>query len=231
MGVTITNHLHMAVTKARKSEILSSLEAHLKDAQAVAFTSNQKLTVLEVSKMKSELRAENGVYIVAKKTLIRLAMKNVLGVDLNIDTLPGAVAILIAKGDKVAPLGIVNKYAQELKKEEKIKFVGGYIDGRLLDAAEATKLASLPSREVLLAKLLGSMMSPLSSLARFFDGAKKELEGKKMEKVGDLTSTVVAAAAPVAASTPEVPAAEAAPVAEAAPTETPATEETAPAAE
>lgn len=168
----------MAVTKARKSEILQTLEAHLKDAQSVGLTSNQKLTVLDISKMKKEIRENNGVYIVAKKTLICMAMKNVLNVEVDINTLPGAVAILICKGDKIAPLGIVNKYVTEFRKEEKIKFVGGYIDGRLLGAAEATKLSSLPSREVLLAKLLGSMMSPLSSLARFFDGAKSELETK-----------------------------------------------------
>lgn len=197
----------MAVTKARKLEILSTLEAHIKDAQAIAFTSNQKLTVLDVSKMKNDLRNENAVYMVAKKTLICLAMKNVLGAEIDINTLPGAVAILIAKGDKVAPLGIVNKYAQELRKEEKIKFVGGYIDGRVLGAAETAKLASLPSREVLLAKLLGSMMSPLSALARFFDGAKTEMEAKNVTSVGDLAKAMAAAApvveTPVAEATPE----------------------------
>ena len=137
--------------------------------------------------MKKEMRTVNGTYIVAKKTLMVIAMKNVLGVDLDIKTLSGAVAILICKGDKIAPLAIANKYAIELRKEEKIKFVGGYIDGRLLGAEEATKLAGLPSREVLLAKLLGSMMSPLSGLARFFDAAKKDLETKNLSKVGDLT--------------------------------------------
>lgn len=177
----------MAVSKARKSEILASLEAHLKDAQSIAFTSNKALTVLETSAMKKEMRAVNGTYIVAKKTLMVIAMKNVLGVDLDINTLTGAVAILIAKSDKIAPLAIANKYANEFKKEGKISFVGGYIDGRLLSAEETTKLAGLPSREVLLAKLLGSMMSPLSGLARFFDAAKKDLESKNLSKVGDLT--------------------------------------------
>lgn len=201
----------MAVTKARKWEILATLEAHIKDAQAIAFTSNQKLTVLDVSQMKAELRKENAIYMVAKKTLICLAMKNVLGAEVDINTLPGAVAILVAKGDKVAPLGIVNKYAQALRKEEKIKFVGGYIDGRVLGADETAKLASLPSREVLLAKLLGSMMSPLSALARFFDGAKTEMTTKGATKVGDLTTHAVTPAvttAPVAEATPEAPAAE-----------------------
>lgn len=219
--VTILNIFPMAVTKARKSEILSVLEAHIKDAQAIAFTSNQKLTVLDVSKMKNDLRKENAVYMVAKKTLICLAMKNVLGAEIDINTLPGAVAILIAKGDKVAPLGIVNKYAQELRKEEKIKFVGGYIDGRVLGAVETAKLASLPSREVLLAKLLGSMMSPLSALARFFDGAKTEMEAKNVTSVGDLAKAM-AAAAPAVAAVVEAPAAEVAP--EAAAPEAPAAE-------
>jgi large subunit ribosomal protein L10 len=172
--------------------------------------------------MKAELRKENAVYMVAKKTLICLAMKNVLGAEVDINTLPGAVAILIAKGDKVAPLGIVNKYAQALRKEEKIKFVGGYIDGRVLGAEETAKLASLPSREVLLAKLLGSMMSPLSVLARFFDGAKTEMNAKGVSKVGDLVALAPASAAaavveapaavvaetPLAEAVPEVPAAE-----------------------
>jgi large subunit ribosomal protein L10 len=89
----------------------------------------------------------------------------------------------------VAGLTIVNKYAKLWKKEEKLSFVGGYLDGRIMDATETTKLAGLPSREVLLAKLLGSMMSPLSGLARFFDAARKDLESKNLTKVGDLTSS------------------------------------------
>ncbi len=194
----------MAVTKAKKSEILGILEEHLKDAQSVAFTSNQKLTVLETSGMKKEIRAAGGVYMIAKKTLICIAFKKVLGVELDRATLPGQVAILICKADKIAPLAAINKTAQELKKEEKIKFVGGYIDGRLLSAAETTKLASLPSREVLLAKLLGSMMSPLSGLARFFDAAGKDLTAKGLSKAKDLIGSSAAPAVAVAVVAPVV---------------------------
>jgi large subunit ribosomal protein L10 len=218
--------IQMAVSKDQKVAILATLEAHLKDAQSVAFTTNQKLTVLEVSNMKKEIRAVGGHYMIAKKTLIRIAFKNVMGVDLDINTLPGQVAILIAKEDKIAPLGVVGKFAKEkdFAKEEKIKFSGGYIDGRVLDAAETTKLASLPSREVLLAKLLGSMMSPLSSLARFFDAAKKDIESKGGATVGDLTKAI-AAAAPVVAAVEAAPvAAEATPAPEATAEEAPAAE-------
>lgn len=179
----------MAVSKARKIEQLAEIEAQLKEAKSIGFTSNQKITVSEVTKIKRELRENNAVFMTAKKTLIRIAFKNVYGVDLDIDTLPGQVAMVISKEDAIAPLGIVNKYANEKdwKKAQKLVFVGGYFEGAIVDADAIRKIASLPSREVLLAKLLGSMMSPLSGLARFFDAAKKDLESKNLEKVADLT--------------------------------------------
>ncbi len=168
----------MAVTKARKSEQLAALEAHLKDAKSVVFTTNTKVTVLEVSALKKDLRAANALFLTAKKTLIRIAFKNVFSVDLDLATLPGQVALVISKGDALAPFGIANKYATEWRKEEKLVFVAGYLEGRMMDATETKKLATLPSREVLLAKLLGSMMSPLSGLARFFDAAGKDMTTK-----------------------------------------------------
>lgn len=201
----------MAVSRARKSEQLAALEAHLREAKSVAFTSNKKITVLEISTLKNELRSVNAIVLVAKKTLIRIAFQNVFGVALDLETLPGQVALIIGKGDAIAPFGITNKYAFEWRKEEKITFVAGYMEGRMMDAAETKKLATLPSREVLLAKLLGSMMSPLSGLARFFDAAGKDLTTKNLTKVGDLT-----VAAP---AKEEVPA----PVAEASATEEVAT--------
>ena len=210
----------MAVSKAKKGEQLAALEAHLKEAKSVAFTSNQKITVLEVSNLKKDLRAENAIFLTAKKTLIRIAFKKIYNVDLDLDTLPGQVSLIIAKGDALAPLGIANKYANEWKKEEKMTFVAGYMDGRMMDATETRKLATLPSREVLLAKLLGSMMSPLSGLARFFDAAKKDLESKSLAKVGDLTASApTKATAEVKTETPapvtEAPKAEEAPIAQA----------------
>ena len=114
----------MAVSKAKKVEQLATLEAHLKEANSVAFTSNKKVTVAEVSALKRDLRAQNALFLVVKKTLIRIAFKNVHGVDLDIDTLPGQVALIIAKGDTIAPLGIAHKYANDWRKEEKMVFVG-----------------------------------------------------------------------------------------------------------
>ncbi len=199
----------MAVSRAKKSEQLTALEAHLKAATSVAFTSNNKVTVLEISALKKDLRVVNALVLIAKKTLIRIAFKNVYSVDLDLETLPGQVALVIGKGDAIAPFGITNKYANEWKKEEKLTFVAGYMEGRMMDATETKKLATLPSREVLLSKLLGSLMSPLSGLARFFDAAGKDLTAKGLTKVSDLT-----AYAPVKAEAPvsEAPKADVVPV-------------------
>lgn len=176
----------MAVTKAKKVEVLASIEKDLKEATSVAFTSNTKLTVEEVTRLRKELIGVNTQFTLVKKTLIRIAFKNVYGVELNEDIMPGQVAMVISKWDKIAGLTIVNKYVTELKKEEKIKFVGAYFDGQVLDAVGAAKIANLPSREVLLSKLLGSMKSPISALARFLDAAKKDIESKKLSKVSNL---------------------------------------------
>ena len=168
----------MAVSKARKVEQLAQLEAHLKDAKSVGFTSNTKITVAEVTAIKRDLIPHNAIYLTAKKTLIRIAFKNVFGLDLDID----------------APLGVVNKYAsqKDWKKAQKLTFVGGYFEEKIVDADSIRKIASLPSREVLLAKLLSSMMAPLSSLARFFDAAKKDLEAKNLSTVKDLEVPAIA---------------------------------------
>lgn len=196
----------MAVSKARKSEQLASLEAVLRDAKSIGFASYQKVTVAEVTMMKKELRAQSGLFLTAKKTLIRIAFQNVYGVEVDIETLPGQVALVVGNEDPISPLGIVNKYAtqKDWKKVEKLQFVGGYFEGKLVDGPSIQKIASLPSREVLLAKLLGSMMSPLSGLARFFDAAKNDIESKGLAKVGDLTvaTPVAPAEAPAPVESP-----------------------------
>lgn len=233
----------MTISKAKKVEILATLETLLKGAKSVAFTTNNKLTMPDVDAIRKELRTVDATFMLAKKTLIKIAFKNVLNVEIDDALLPNQVAITVARGDAIAGAAIVNKFAKdkEFAKEEKIKFTGGFFDGRVIDGTEMSKLAGLPSREVLLGRLLGSMMSPLSSLARFLDAAKKDVEAKNLKTVADLVSFVAKkeeapkveekkeeVAAPAVEAAPEV--APEAPVAETAP-EAPALEEVAPATE
>jgi len=125
---------------------------------------------------------------VAKKTLIQLAVKEVKGVDVPEEMLPGQVAIIMAFDDDVAPLSVVNTLSSEFEGTDKLVFTGSYLDGSLQDAQTTKKLASLPSRDVLLSKFMGSLLSPVSSLARFFDGAKNKMTETNKSTVCDLAA-------------------------------------------
>ena len=181
----------MAVTRQQKEEILAVLIAEFKKATTIAFTTNKALTMENVGALKKDLRAANSKFMLAKKTLICKAFKEALDVEVDIDSLPGQIAVTISYGDdKVAGLAVLNKFAKEWKKEEKLAFSGAYFDGKIISAAEATTLASLPSREVLLARLLGSMKGPLSAFARFLDAAKTETEKQGKASLKDITPVV-----------------------------------------
>ena len=166
----------MTVSKAKKSETLVSLKADLTRAKSFALVQSSRITVAEVSKVRRGLLPVSGKMVVAKKTLIQIAAKEIKGVDIPENMLPGQVAIIMAFGDEVAPLSVVNTISREFEGADKLVFTGSYIDGSLQDAQTTKKLASLPSRDVLLAKFMGSLLSPVSSLARFFEGARAKLQ-------------------------------------------------------
>jgi len=178
----------MTVSKTKKSETLAVLKADLTRASSFALVQSNRITVAEVSKVRRGLLPVSGKMTVAKKTLIQLAVKEIKGVDIPEEMLPGQVAILMAFDDAIAPLSVVNTLAREFEGTDKLVFTGSYLDGSLADAQTTKKLASLPSRDVLLAKFMGSLLSPVSSLARFFDGAKQKLEETNKSTVGDLAS-------------------------------------------
>jgi len=178
----------MTVSKTKKSETLAELKADLTRAKSFALVQSNRITVAEVSKVRRGLLPVSGKMTVAKKTLIQIAAKEIKGVDIPEDMLPGQVAILMAFDDAVAPLSVVNTLAKEFEGNDKLVFTGSYLDGSLQDAQTTKKLASLPSRDVLLAKFMGSLLSPVSSLARFFDGAKQKMTESNKSTVGDLAS-------------------------------------------
>lgn len=178
----------MAVTKEKKVAILEELKAKMAWAQSIAFTKNEGLTVAEITKVRVELRKANSSFTLAKKTLIKIALKEVYGADIDMSMLPGQVAMLCSNKDAVEGLGKLNELSKEIvvKKVPKITFVASYFEGSVKGADETKAIAALPSRETLLGRLVGSMMSPLSGLARFLDAAKTELETQGKEKVGQL---------------------------------------------
>jgi len=183
----------MAVTKEKKQEILADLIEKFKKAKSVAFAENKGLTVGELGELRSGLRTKSAEMKVAKKTLVKLAAKEV-GYEVPDEILTGAVGTVFGYDDVVAGAKVVNDFA---KKHPKVGLLGGLLDGKILLLAEIKALASLPSKEELLAKLLYMLKYPITG---FHGVLKGTLSGFVRVLDG------IAKKAPVAPATPSVPA-------------------------
>lgn len=148
----------MATSRQQKEAILAELKDDMGNAKGVVFADLHGLTVEQSQELRNTLR-EKGVKVkVAKKTLIMLAGKE-HGLEIAKDLLDGQIAVAFSMDDEVAA-------AQELyklgKANEKIQLVGGVFEGKVADKDMIMQVAQLPSREELLAKLVGSMRAPIS---------------------------------------------------------------------
>lgn len=209
----------MAVSKQQKTEILADLVEKFKNANSIGFASTSALTVEEFGTLRNSLREVNASYTIAKKTLIKIALKEALNLEVDLSDLPGQIGAVCSNDDAVAGLGKVNDLVKDTK-GEKVEWAISIFEGEVKDNESTKTIAGLPSRETLLGRLVGSMQSPLSGLARFFDAASKELEEKGVDVVGKLEGEKKEEATEETAPEAEAPKAE-----EAAPTEEAKTEE------
>ena len=175
----------MAVTKQQKVEILNELVAKFKEAKSIGFATTTTMTVEEFGGLRKNLREVNATYTLAKKTLMRKALKEALDIDFDLSNLEGQIGAICSNEDAIAWLGKVNDLVKS-SKWQKINWAASIFEGTFRDLEETKVIAGMPSRETLLARLLGSMMSPLSGMARFFDAAAKEIETQWKETVGQL---------------------------------------------
>ncbi len=175
----------MAVSKQQKVEILNELVAKFKEAKSIGFASTTTMTVDEFAGLRKGLREVNATYTLAKKTLIKKAIKEALDIEIDLSNLEGQIGCVCSNDDAVAGLGKVNDLVKSTG-GEKITWACAVFEGELKDLEETKVIASMPSRETLLGRLVGSMKSPISGLARFFDAAAKELESTGKETVGQL---------------------------------------------
>ena len=176
----------MAVSKQKKAEILNSLIEQVKNAKSIWFASTKGVTVAEFADLRKKLREVWASYTLAKKTLIVKAVKEALDLDLNLADLEGQIGMVCSNDDAIAGLSKVNDFIKATEKEQKMTWSISIFEGKLQDKAGTKVIASMPSRETLLSRLVGSMKSPISSLARFFDAAAKDIEAKGKTKVGEL---------------------------------------------
>ena len=146
----------------QKKAIVADLAEKMRTASSGVLVDYKGINVEDDTKLRAEMRKNNVEYTVIKNNLIRFAAKEG-GFDALDEVLHGTTAIAISMDDVIAPAKIIADYA---KKDEKVfNIKAGFVEGRVIDAAEVKQLAATPRREVLLAKMLGSLKGPLTSLA------------------------------------------------------------------
>lgn len=142
-----------------KAELVAELAGKLASAKATFIADYRGLSVDEVNDLRGKLRAAGVEYQVVKNTLLKLAIKDTDTACIE-EFLQGPTAIAFATEDPVAPAKVLSDYA---KGNAKFELKGGSLEGKVLDLNAIRALSDLPSREVLLAKMLGSMNAPVSN--------------------------------------------------------------------
>lgn len=161
----------MQNTKKQKEELINNLSEKLGKAKTALFADYTGLTVAQMTGLRSELRKENISAKVAKKTLIDLALKKA-GLPETAKKMPGQVVLITGEADELAPAKISYKFS---RKNDKLKILGGFLNGNFIDQAGVMALAKLPTKEQLLANLVGSVAAPLSGLVSVLRGNMRNL--------------------------------------------------------
>ncbi len=145
-----------------KQPIIEEISANVKDAQSVVVVDYRGLTVAEDTELRKQLREAGVTYKVYKNTLMTRAFE---GTDFEslAPVLEGPSAIAISTEDATAPARVIAKFA---KSAPALEIKAGVVEGTFYDANGMMAVASVPSREELLSKLLGSIQSPITNFAR-----------------------------------------------------------------
>ena len=163
--------------KPEKVAVVADIVEKLKAAQSVTIVSYSGLTVEQVTELRKQCRAEEVAYTVLKNRLVLRALQEV-GIEGLDDLLNGPNAFVFSMKDAVAGPRVINEFIEK-NKLQSLKITGGILEGKAIDVNTVKYLATLPSREVMLARLLGCMSNTVASFVRVIDAYRKKLAGEE----------------------------------------------------
>ena len=156
-----------------KKAVVEALTGKIKEATSVVFVDYKGISVAQDTELRKQFREAGVEYSVVKNTLTNFATKNV-GYDFSA-VLNGTTAMASTTGDPIAPARIVCEYAKKNKLPLAIK--GGVVEGSVLSADQLNGFGELPSKNALVASVLGTFLAPISSLAFVLDQVRIQKEG------------------------------------------------------
>lgn len=169
-------------TLKKKEAVVDSIKEKLEASQSVVLIDYRGLTVAEVTELRNQMREAGVEYQVLKNTMIKRAAEKA-GIEGLDPILEGPTAVAFGINDPVAPAKILTKFAKDTKK---ITIKGGVLAGNAIDVAAVENLAKLPSKEELIAKMLGSLNAPITGLVMVLSGVTSKfvrtLESIRVQK-------------------------------------------------
>lgn len=160
---------------AVKKEVVSSLQEEVTTAKGVVLTTYKGLTVAQDTELRRSLREAGVSYHVVKNTMLRIAAQQA-GIEGVAEHLKGTTAMAFSTEDAVAPAKVISEFIKKNKLDENgvLEIKAGLLDGQVISLDEVKALAALPSREVLIAKILGSMQAPISNTVNVLHGVLRK---------------------------------------------------------
>lgn len=155
-----------------KEAKVAEIKEKLQKAQGVVLSQYQGLNVEDDTLLRKNLREAGVEYKVYKNTLVILAARE-LGIEGIVTHLKGSISIAFGYEEPTVAARVLNEFA---KTHKKLELKAGIIQGEIFDAAQVNQLASIPPRNVLIAKLLGSFKAPISNLAYVLNSIKEQKE-------------------------------------------------------
>ena len=149
----------MPLTKTQKQKILEELKEKIARQKAMIFVDFTGLKVKDLSNLRKKIKMVGDEIKVAKKTLLELALKSAK-LETEIKKIPGEIAVVFGYKDEVSPAKTVYQFSKE---NQNLKILGGFLENKFREAQDFVTLAQLPTREELLAKLVGSISAPVSN--------------------------------------------------------------------
>lgn len=160
------------VTKAKKTQTIEDLQTALLNSKMTVISDYQGTNVSELTQLRREVQNVGGDVKVAKNTLIKLAIKD-QGFAKELDEfLSGPTAVVYTDKDPVAVAKVLTEY---IKKVKKTSIKGGILEGKKISENDLKDISSLPSKEVLISKLLGSMNAPAQNIVYALSGVSRNL--------------------------------------------------------
>jgi large subunit ribosomal protein L10 len=159
----------MAISRDKKQTLVSELSELLGSAKMTAFAAYEGLTVADLQELRRAARANNVTIKVVKNRLVRVALQQSEALkDVDASSLKGQLLYAISAEDEVAPAQALANFA---KTHEALKLAGGIsADGKLLDEAEVKALATLPSKNELIAQVIATLTSPVNDVMNGLSG-------------------------------------------------------------